>query len=584
MLPRFVSSNSQASTAAPTFVFVPSAHSAVKIFSSPLASKSVYSLLSSVYYMPGSRLVPRSITRKLFLCSVLPLSNGRRAPGEVAFFETVDVPFVTERDLNTSPRPHSPPWERILLLIFVLSLPLLNPWVRGDGVGYYAFARAPLIEHSLDFQHDYLFANDSFRQGRIDPNGEIDPHYRTVTGHLDNHFTVGPALLWAPFLLIAHGAVLLARALGSHIAADGFSVPYRIAMAVGTGVYGFLGLLLSFRLARNYVADRWAFLATLAIWWASSLPVYMYFNPSWSHAHSAFAVSLFLWYWHKTRPHRDLRQWCILAAITGLMLNVYYANAMLLVVLVPEALGQYFPREPRVPAYPSRFSLFAKHLAFVAVSMLCLLPTLITRSIVYGGPFQSGYIPLKYWLWRSPVFLQVLFSSDHGLLAWTPVIVLSLAGLVLFARREPGVGGSFLAATVAFYLFISCYPDWAGISSYGNRFFVSLTPIFIVGLAVLLDHVSSLFRAPRAATLASSSILACFVLWNLGFIFQWGTHLVPARGPISWRQMIRNQFILVPQQIAARGEKYLFRRNDLMRQIEQQDLQQQQEQQDHPQP
>jgi len=24
-----------------------------------------------------------------------------------------------------------------LLVIFVLTLPLLNPWVRGDGVGYY---------------------------------------------------------------------------------------------------------------------------------------------------------------------------------------------------------------------------------------------------------------------------------------------------------------------------------------------------------------------------------------------------------------------------------------------------------------
>jgi len=28
---------------------------------------------------------------------------------------------------------------------------MLNPWVRGDGVGYYAFARAPLIQHNLDF-------------------------------------------------------------------------------------------------------------------------------------------------------------------------------------------------------------------------------------------------------------------------------------------------------------------------------------------------------------------------------------------------------------------------------------------------
>ena len=52
----------------------------------------------------------------------------------------------------------------LLLVIFLLTLPLLNPWIRGDGVGYYAYARAPLIEHSLDFTHDYQSANDSFRE------------------------------------------------------------------------------------------------------------------------------------------------------------------------------------------------------------------------------------------------------------------------------------------------------------------------------------------------------------------------------------------------------------------------------------
>ncbi len=189
----------------------------------------------------------------------------------------------------------------------------MNPWVRGDGIGYYAFARAPLIEHSLDFERDYRSGNASFRDARFDENGQPRSFLVTSTGHLDNHFTVGPAILWAPFLLVAHAGVLLARAFGSHVAADGFSAPYRFAMAFGTALYGFLGLLLAARVAREYVDERWAFLATIAIWWSSSLPVYMYFNPSWSHAHSAFAVALFLWYWHETRNQRTLRQWCILA-------------------------------------------------------------------------------------------------------------------------------------------------------------------------------------------------------------------------------------------------------------------------------
>src|SRR5712675_34514 len=206
---------------------------------------------------------------------------------------TTDFLFVQTQSLST-PLSQTRKIERALLFLFVLSLVLLNPWVRGDGVGYYAFARAPLIEHSLDFEHDYIGANTSFREARLDEHGQPKGIFRTRTGHLDNHFTVGPAMLWTPFLLLAHGGVLLARGLGAQVPADGFSAPYRLAMAVGTAFWGFLGLVLSFHLARQYAGDLWAFLATVSIWWASSLPVYMYFNPSWSHAHSAFAVSLFV--------------------------------------------------------------------------------------------------------------------------------------------------------------------------------------------------------------------------------------------------------------------------------------------------
>src|ERR1700686_3772547 len=142
--------------------------------------------------------------------------------------------FVHQQDLSPSPLRRSRKAERLLVLLFLFSLPFLNPWVRGDGVGYYAFARAPLIEHSLDFTKDYHSANASFRNGRLDEFGQPKSDFRTSTGHLDNHFTVGPAILWTPFLLLTHAGVLLARTLGSSVDADGFSAPYPITMGLAT--------------------------------------------------------------------------------------------------------------------------------------------------------------------------------------------------------------------------------------------------------------------------------------------------------------------------------------------------------------
>ncbi len=472
--------------------------------------------------------------------------------------------------------PNSFPFKRILLLLFLGSLVLVNPIVHGDGVGYYAYARAPLIEHNLDFTHDYQAANQGFREARLDESGQPKSEYRTVTGHLENHFSVGPALLWSPFLLVAHAGVLLARGFGSAVPADGFSAPYRYAMAFGTVFYGFLALLFSFRLALKYVEPLWAFIATLTIWWASSLPVYMYFNPSWSHAQSAFTVAVFLWYWERTRRERTLWRWIFLGLITGVMLNVYYANLMLVTVVLVEALWQYveYFRATRETSPKWIIALLARQLLFGVAVCVCLLPTFISRWIVYGGPFQTGYLPLRDFLWGSPVFLKLLFSANHGLLSWTPVLVFSLLGLLLFARRSFQIGVPFLAAAIAFYLFISIYPDWAGISSFGNRFFISLSPLFILGLAICLESFANRFSRQRTALLASTAILACFTLWNLGMIYQWGTHLIPARGPISFSEAASNQFYVVPRQISSRLQSYFFHRGDMMRQIEKKDIEQ----------
>src|SRR5258708_32425100 len=114
---------------------------------------------------------------------------------------TTDVLFVESGALSR-PSSQGRRVPRPLLFLFLLSLALLNPWVRGDGVGYYAFARALLIEHSLNFEHDYISANTGFREARLDERGQPKGMFRTRTGHLDNHFPVGPAMLWNPFFLM----------------------------------------------------------------------------------------------------------------------------------------------------------------------------------------------------------------------------------------------------------------------------------------------------------------------------------------------------------------------------------------------
>ena len=483
-----------------------------------------------------------------------------------------EVTAVGARLARRTIRQTKPIFLTCLVVLFFVSLPLVNPWVHGDGVGYYAYVRSLLIDHDLHFEDEWKAGNPSFRQSRVNEQGQVVADQYSATGYVKNHFSVGPAILWFPFLLAAHSAVLAVDSMGAHVPADGYSRPYLVVMALATAAYGFAGLLLSFDLARRYFARRWAFLATLGIWFASSLPVYMYFNPSWSHAHSAFAVALFLWYWHRTRGGRTLAQWFLLALAAGLMMNVYYPNAILLLVPGIETLAELYHAWRLKSEKHAALQLLAKSLFFLLVTGISLLPTLITRRIIYGNVFESDYPAMHTWFWTAPKLVRVLFSTDHGLLTWTPILIPSIVGLVLLCRRDKLFGVSLVLCFLAYYYFIASYPDWDGISSFGNRFFVPLTILFVLGLAAMLDFLAGWSKQRGRAFAVASALLAVLVLWNAGLIFQWGTQMISARGEIPWFQVVHNQFAEVPVRITGGLEGYFGRRKSMMQDIEKQDL------------
>jgi hypothetical protein len=251
---------------------------------------------------------------------------------------------------------------------------------------------------------------------------------------------------------------------------------------------------------------------------------------------------------------------------------VYYPNAILLLLPALESLRAYCAHFQESSVTRNSLDLMlARDALFVIALFLAVLPTFLTRWIVYGNLLESGYIPVRDWHWTSPALGNVLFSADHGLFSWTPVLGLACLGLILFWLREPWFGGSLLLVFAMFYYFIASYPDWDGISSFGNRFFVSLTALFVVGLAAFFDWLGRVWQPRQVAVFAYAST-ALFVVWNLGLVFQWGTHLIPARGRISWRDAAYNEVVVVPSMATRTLKNYLTGRSQLMHHIEQEDL------------
>jgi hypothetical protein len=191
--------------------------------------------------------------------------------------------------------------------------------------------------------------------------------------------------------------------------------------------------------------------------------------------------------------------------------------------------------------------------------------------VIYGKVLESGYPSFNSWSWTSPKIFAVLFSADHGLMSWTPVLLPALIGLVLFARTNWVFGAGLLSAFVVYLYLVASFTNWDGLSSFGNRFFISFTPAFVLGLTALLDNLARRPGNPSKAMRAAALSVAALILWNAGLMVQWGTQMIPARGPISWSLMIKNQIVGVPKLLVGDLGVYFGNRSLMMEQIEQRD-------------
>lgn len=479
-----------------------------------------------------------------------------------------------------------------LFLLFLFTLPLVTPYLRGDGVGYYAYVASLVIDHDLQFEDEYRHADIWHSRLYFDEQDQVRPRIRTPTGYLRNQFSVGPSLFWTPFFLLAHLGVSLYNALPwttQPLPADGFSWPYLYLSALGTALLGFVGLLLSYNVARKVTGEWAALWATLGIWLASGLLVYIYFLPFMSHAHSAFIAALFVWFWWRTytglpdnRPTlRSAKQWFVLGLLAGLLFTTYYINALLWIFILVDGLtilwGWY---RRRIPWPTCRILALQISFLFASGLLLGLAPHMLIKARLYGSPLALGYG--ESWYWTSPRLVQVLFSSEHGLWTWTPVIFLACLGFIPLIRRQPALGWRALLTFAIFWYVIAAYQNWHGQSSFSNRFFLSLTPLFVLGLAAFLETMASRLRTWKVGRHwvvrpALVGGLVLLMLWNAGFVFQWGTNIVPNRGPVSFAEVARNQVTVVPTRLTGMVRRFLFDRQNFVKEIEREEIEEAQQ-------
>jgi hypothetical protein len=123
----------------------------------------------------------------------------------------------------------------------------------------------------------------------------------------------------------------------------------------------------------------------------------------------------------------------------------------------------------------------------LAGAALAFAPQSFVWQRLYGHPLTipQGSAFMK---WGAPALWQVLVSDNHGLFSWTPVLLLSVAGLVPLVRRDARVGVPAAAFLLASWYVNASVVDWWGGEAFGARRFVACFPVFVLGAAMLFER------------------------------------------------------------------------------------------------
>lgn len=431
--------------------------------------------------------------------------------------------------------------RRLLVGLFVLTLPLVTPKIRGaDEIEYFSYLRSFVFDHDLEFGNEYAHFYERDPVGLEGFKTTFLDRREPSSGNHINFAPLGTALLWSPFYLLAHLGVLAARGLGFSVAADGYGLPYVAAACYASALYGFLGLLLIHDfLKRQGMPEPAAAGSVASLWLATPVLYYMSLGPGFSHAVSLFTVALLVWLSFRAleKDGGSVGRWAAIGAVGGVAGLIREQDALFLVIpallLVAEA------RRRRDPGY-----LLPRAVALPLASILVFAPQLLAYHAINGSYRPSHLVARKMTYW-SPHFLQVLVDPGHGLFLWSPILALAALGLVAAALRRGAATARVLLVGLLLQVWINgSVESWSSAGAFGARRFVASTPLFAFGLAVLLA-----FALPRVGRVACAAVLGLTIWWNVSLMIQFGLRLMD-RQRLEWPKVAVNQVTEVPPRLA----------------------------------
>ena len=345
--------------------------------------------------------------------------------------------------------------------------------IQGDANGYFAYLPSVVLDGDLDLRNQF----ERLRPERGDrPFGGTD-------SDAANPFSVGSAILWLPGYLV--GCVLdwALWMLGASVRPIGCGPGAALGAAAWCIVLTGLGADATRRLVQQTIGVEYGLSSTVMIWLGTPALYYTLIAPLYSHAIAWFAVSLMIWSaWVASQRESGWARWGAVGLLSGLVLAIRQQDAPTL--LIPLSLLVVSARSAQ-----GRGRGAGAFMAWTVGALLGVLPQAVTSLWINGSLLPIGDVTLSTPT-LSNVAAILLSTGYQGWISWTPIVLPSILGLGLLARRSNprdvrvlAIAG--LAAIVAMVAIDVLHPFGAG-AAFGGRRYVSTAPLLTLGLAAIL--------------------------------------------------------------------------------------------------
>ena len=391
--------------------------------------------------------------------------------------------------------------------------------VSGDGVGYYSYLPAVVAHGSFDLGPVF----DRF----IASNTPVARQFLEITlpnGLTADYKPIGAALLALPFYLVTHAIFLLV--VPGHQDPD-VSAEYQLAFTAASLFYAVLAMVLLYRFVRSVFGRRTAWLATVGVVLATPLVAYVLFGASYSHTFSVFTITAFAILLYVTRHDRTPAQWFYAGLLGGLASVTHVQEALFLALVPAEAVWQLLHRTWS----PRRLSGYGLLAAGVA---LPVVPQLVVDQVIFQQwlPQPAPNIAFDF---AHPHLVELLVSTHHGWVSWSPLVALGLLGLPAVIRRLEWFGVGLLLVGIGEFWINASLSDWWGGNAFGARRMTDQSLLIGLGLAA-----SCAWLIQRRLARLAAGLVAAGITWTALLLAQYYYLIRTDVGP-PWRDFLLGQ-------------------------------------------